>query len=94
MGQRAQKLPFPPRDAPCSRRQLYGKLSRAPQDRSGHRLRPALLPVIDAVRQTGARSIGAISRALNQRGIRTARGGKWHVSSVANLLARARAPVS
>ena len=28
--------------------------------------------------------------ALNQRGIRSARGGKWHVSSVRNLLSRAQ----
>ena len=27
--------------------------------------------------------------SLNQRGIRTARGGNWHVSSVANVLSRA-----
>jgi len=31
----------------------------------------------------------AIAKTLNERGVRTARGGQWHVSSVANLLARA-----
>ena len=31
----------------------------------------------------------AIAKTLNERGIRTARGGQWHVSSVANLMARA-----
>jgi hypothetical protein len=29
-----------------------------------------------------------ISAALNKQGIRTARGKRWHVSSVANLLKR------
>jgi hypothetical protein len=32
----------------------------------------------------------AISRALNDRGIRSARGATWHVSSVANVLARSQ----
>jgi hypothetical protein len=32
-----------------------------------------------------------MTAALNQRGIRSARGGRWHVSSVMNLLARASA---
>jgi hypothetical protein len=32
----------------------------------------------------------AITQALNQRGIRSARGGHWYASSVANLLARAK----
>jgi hypothetical protein len=32
----------------------------------------------------------AIAVALNDRGVRTARGGRWHVSTVRNLLARSR----
>lgn len=32
--------------------------------------------------------IGAITRSLNERKIPTPRGSQWHVSSVANLLAR------
>ena len=43
-----------------------------------------------AIRNTGAITLEAMTQALNQRGIRSARGGKWHVSSVANLLARAQ----
>jgi hypothetical protein len=35
-----------------------------------------LLPVVHAIRQTGAQTLEAMSQALNQRGIRTARGGK------------------
>ncbi|HEY6755738.1 MAG TPA: recombinase-like helix-turn-helix domain-containing protein [Pseudolabrys sp.] len=48
-----------------------------------------LLPVIDAVRRTGATTLEAITRALNDRGIRPARGTRWYASSVANLLSRA-----
>lgn len=38
----------------------------------------------------GAVTLRDRTEALNQRGIRSARGGRWHVSSVMNLLARAR----
>jgi DNA invertase Pin-like site-specific DNA recombinase len=48
-----------------------------------------LLPLLHSIQSTGAITIGAITRALNERGIRTARGARWHVSSVSNLLARA-----
>jgi DNA invertase Pin-like site-specific DNA recombinase len=49
-----------------------------------------LMPLIEAVRRNGANTLEAISCALNQRGVRSARGGRWHVSSVSNLLARAQ----
>src|SRR3979490_2119432 len=42
----------------------------------------------NAIRATGATTLEAISRALNHRGIRSARGATWHVSSVGNVLAR------
>jgi hypothetical protein len=35
------------------------------------------------------RALEAITRALNDRGIRTARGTRWYASLVANLLSRA-----
>jgi hypothetical protein len=44
---------------------------------------------IQALRNTGAVTLRDMTAALNQRGIRSARGGRWHVSSVKNLLARA-----
>jgi hypothetical protein len=49
-----------------------------------------LIPVVEAIRKTGASTLDAMTRALNDRGIRSARGGRWHVSSVLNLLARAK----
>src|SRR4051794_17202206 len=45
-----------------------------------------LLPIIEAIRRTGATTLEAITRALNERGIRPARGPRWYASSVANLL--------
>ena len=43
-----------------------------------------------ALRNEGVTTIGAITRSLNERRIPTPRGSRWHVSSVANLLARAQ----
>ena len=40
------------------------------------------------VRASGAASLPAIAKELNERGIVTPRGGRWHPSSVSNLLAR------
>jgi len=47
-----------------------------------------VLPVVDALRNTGALTLEAISCGLNRQGIRTARRKRWHASSVMNLLAR------
>ena len=49
------------------------------------------LPAVNAIRNAGTTSLGGIAQALNKQGIRTARGKRWHVSSVANLLGRAKA---
>jgi hypothetical protein len=53
-------------------------------------LQPGVLPAVNAIRLEGAKTLEAISGALHQQGIRTARGKRWHVSSVANLLARTK----
>lgn len=50
----------------------------------------SLLPVVHALRTSGITTLRAVSAALNQRGIRSARGGRWHPSSVANLLGYAQ----
>jgi DNA invertase Pin-like site-specific DNA recombinase len=49
-----------------------------------------ILPAVNAIRNAGTTSLGPIAAALNKQGIRTARGKRWHVSSVANLRARAK----
>ena len=47
-----------------------------------------LRAVVDDVRAGGAISLRAIAAEMNGRGILTRRGGRWHVSTVMNLLAR------
>ena len=48
-----------------------------------------VLPIVRQIQASGASTHRAIAQALNDRGIRTARGGDWHDSTVRNLLARA-----
>jgi DNA invertase Pin-like site-specific DNA recombinase len=50
----------------------------------------SLTPVVQAIRATGALTLASMAIELNRRGIRSARGGKWHRSSVANLLHRTK----
>jgi hypothetical protein len=47
-----------------------------------------VLPVVRDLQAAGVVTVRAIAEALNARGIRTARGGDWHGSTVRNLLAR------
>jgi DNA invertase Pin-like site-specific DNA recombinase len=67
-----------------------GSLGRSAQTTAADEFVTGLLPVVEAIRSTGSTTLEAITAALNQRGIRSARGGKWHVSSVSNLLGRAQ----
>jgi DNA invertase Pin-like site-specific DNA recombinase len=48
-----------------------------------------VLPIVRQIQAAGAITYRAIAAALNNRGVRTARGGAWHDSTVRNLLARA-----
>jgi hypothetical protein len=48
----------------------------------------ALASTIRALQVNGLASLSAIARELNEREIPTARGGKWHPSSVDRLLHR------
>ena len=48
-----------------------------------------VLPIVRQIQAAGATTFRAIAAALNDRGVRTARGGTWHDSTVRNLLARA-----
>jgi len=47
-----------------------------------------LLPLVQALQSSGATTLDALMRGLNERGVRSARGSRWYVSSVANLLSR------
>ena len=48
-----------------------------------------VLPIVNSVRASGVTDLRGIARALNDRGVRTARGGRWHVSNVKNVIDRA-----
>jgi DNA invertase Pin-like site-specific DNA recombinase len=47
-----------------------------------------VLPVIQQIQASGITGLRAIARALDARGIATARGGAWEARTVANLLRR------
>ena len=47
-----------------------------------------VMATIRSIQRSGVTSLRGIARALHARGIRTARGGKWQVSNVRNVLAR------
>jgi DNA invertase Pin-like site-specific DNA recombinase len=69
---------------------LAGVAGRTAQTAAADEFAAELMPIVNAIRATGATTLEAISRAMNDRGIRSARGATWHVSSVANLLARSQ----
>ncbi len=47
-----------------------------------------LRPILNRMRDEGHTSLGALANALNEEGMVTPRGARWHASSVRNLLAR------
>jgi len=47
-----------------------------------------VLPIIHDIEAAGIKTLKGISVALNDRGIKTARGGKWYAATVKNVLAR------
>ena len=67
---------------------LAGSLGRLAQAQVADEFATNLMPVVQAIQNAGAATLSEIASALNARGARPARGGKWHRSSVRNLLAR------
>ena len=65
-----------------------GALGRRTLASEADRLAANVLPIVQELRAAGLKALGAIAAALNSRGVRTARGGRWHVSTVRNLLRR------
>ncbi|WP_419816145.1 recombinase family protein [Glacieibacterium sp.] len=47
-----------------------------------------VLPIVDQITAAGMTTLRQIAEALNARGIRTARGGEWHATTVRNLQSR------
>jgi DNA invertase Pin-like site-specific DNA recombinase len=46
------------------------------------------LPIVWEIQNSGIKTLRDIAAALNARGVRTARGGQWHSTTVRNLLKR------
>jgi hypothetical protein len=55
-------------------------------------LRENIIPIIRNIQSAGPVGLVSLARQLNDRDVQTQQGGRWHVSSVANLLARANKP--
>jgi DNA invertase Pin-like site-specific DNA recombinase len=66
-----------------------GQIGRQTLRAEADRFAANILPMIRTIQSTGPIGMVSIARELNRRGIRTSRGAQWHVSSVANILARA-----
>lgn len=49
-----------------------------------------VLPIVREIQKSGLTTLREIVAALNARGVRTARGGNWHSTTVRNLLMRAK----
>ena len=68
---------------------VAGTIGRIVQAQAADEFATNLMPLIHAIRHAGALTLSEIAGALNGRGIRPARGRRWHRSSVRNLLTRA-----
>jgi hypothetical protein len=62
---------------------------RAKQVRNANQFATSVIPILEAVRKSGASSLAEIANALNARGVRAAGGGVWHRSALRNLFASA-----
>jgi DNA invertase Pin-like site-specific DNA recombinase len=65
---------------------------RGVQTLAADRFAASILPIIAMLQKSGVTSLRGISIALNNRGVRTARGGEWQVSNVRNVLVRTAEP--
>jgi DNA invertase Pin-like site-specific DNA recombinase len=66
-------------------------LGRTAQKSEADRFAANVLPIVATIRASGVTTLAGIADALNARGIRSARGRLWRISSAQNLLARSEA---
>jgi len=64
---------------------------RAASVAEADRYAASIKPMVEQLHREGIVSYRGIAKALNNRGIRTARGGSWQVSNVRNIIARSHA---
>jgi DNA invertase Pin-like site-specific DNA recombinase len=67
---------------------------RAVQIAAAEQFAANVLPIVNSVRASGVTDLRGIAQALNDRGVRTSRGGRWHVSNVKNIIDRAMGSAS
>lgn len=65
-----------------------GSAGRAVQRNDADRFADNIIPLIRSIQSAGTVGMVSIAKILNDRGIRTARGGRWHCSSVRNVIGR------
>jgi DNA invertase Pin-like site-specific DNA recombinase len=65
-----------------------GALGRAVNKSTADAFAANVLPIIKQIQASGVAGSQALADALNARGVRTARGGKWYASTVLNILKR------
>lgn len=85
---RGTKLGNPNGAAALRRAGKGGAPLRRAVSRNADAFASGLAPVIDDLRSRGVTSLRAIAAELNERGMLTRRGARWHVSNVSNLLRR------
>lgn len=66
-----------------------GELGRRSAKEAAAQFAANVLPIVASIQRSGISTLAGIADALNGRGVRTARGGRWHVSTVKYLLRRA-----
>ena len=69
-------------------KQVGNKQAVATVKANAHQRAANLRAIVDDLRSQGITSVRAIAAELNARGILTPRGGAWHPTSAARLLAR------
>jgi DNA invertase Pin-like site-specific DNA recombinase len=92
--ERGRKLGNPNGAAALRRARMGNRAAVAALKSAADRHANDLAPVISQLRIEGHRSLPSLASALNQREMRSPRGGKWHASSVRNLLLRIDASVA
>jgi DNA invertase Pin-like site-specific DNA recombinase len=70
-------------------REEAGRLGRDVVMAQANKFAENVLPIIDAIRTSGIKTLQGIADSLNARGIQTRRGGDWHPMTVRNILKRA-----
>jgi DNA invertase Pin-like site-specific DNA recombinase len=66
------------------------QLAFAANGEAADRFAANILPIISGIKASGVTSLRGIARALDARGVRTARGGEWSAVQVSSILHRSR----